>query len=95
VPLSLLARETGLSRYGVIRAVSSAVGLTPVAYMIQLRVVRAKALIHAGMPLAEAALEAGFADQPHMTRAMKRHWGITPGGVKKGRTETAQVTSIR
>ena len=79
VSLDQLARETGKSRYAVIRAVSSAIGLTPVSYMVQLRVQRAKRLIRDGMPLAEAALETGFADQSHLTRAMKRRWGITPG----------------
>ena len=37
------------------------------------------ALIGAGMPLAAAAANAGYTDQPHMTRAMKRWLGITPG----------------
>ena len=30
-------------------------------------------------PLAEVALEAGFADQSHFTRAFRRHTGVTPG----------------
>ena len=77
--LDHLSRETGVSRYAVIRAVSSAIGLTPVSYMIQLRVQRAKRLIRDGMPLADVALEAGFADQAHLTRSMKRLWGVTPG----------------
>jgi AraC-like DNA-binding protein len=85
VSLADLARHTGASRYGVIRAVSLAIGLTPVAYMIQLRVEQAKTMIRAGMPLAEVALESGFADQSHLTRAMKRRWGITPSRLKPTR----------
>ena len=80
--LSDLARETNASRFRVIRAVSQTVGLAPVAYMIQLRVEHAKRLIRDGTPIAEAALEAGFADQSHLTRAMKRRWGVTPGTLK-------------
>jgi AraC family transcriptional regulator len=30
-------------------------------------------------PLAQVALEAGFADQSHFTRAFRRHAGVTPG----------------
>jgi AraC family transcriptional regulator len=30
-------------------------------------------------PLAQVALEAGFADQSHFTRAFRRHTGVTPG----------------
>jgi AraC family transcriptional regulator len=29
--------------------------------------------------LAQIALEAGFADQSHFTRAFRRHFGVTPG----------------
>jgi len=82
VSLALLSTETGVSRYSVIRAVSSSIGITPVAYMTQLRIERAKRLIWKGMPIAEAALEAGFSDQSHLTRAMKRRLGITPGQLK-------------
>jgi AraC-like DNA-binding protein len=80
-----LAKASGSSRFGVIRAVSAATGLTPHAYLIQLRVTRAKELIRAGTSLAEAALACGFADQAHLTRAMKRRWGATPGAFKSGR----------
>jgi AraC-like DNA-binding protein len=40
---------------------------------------RARALIAAGEPLAEAAAAAGFADQPHLTRHFVRAYGYTPG----------------
>lgn len=80
-----LAKASGSSRFGVIRAVSAATGLTPHAYLLQLRVARAKDLIGAGTSLAEAALACGFADQAHLSRAMKRRWGATPGAFKTGR----------
>ncbi|VAV92917.1 hypothetical protein MNBD_ALPHA01-480 [hydrothermal vent metagenome] len=79
VSLEQLANETGASRYAVIRAVSAAIGITPVTYMTQLRIARAKKLVREGTSIAEAAVEAGFSDQPHLTRVMKRHMGITPG----------------
>ncbi len=82
VSLSLLSEETGASRYAVIRAVSASIGITPVAYMTQLRIHRAKQLIWGGAPIAEAAIEAGFSDQSHLTRIMKRFMGITPGKFK-------------
>jgi len=31
------------------------------------------------MPLAEAALAAGFADQSHMNRVFVRRYGVSPG----------------
>ncbi len=81
ISLGQLANETGVSRYAVIRAVSSAIGITPVTYMTQLRITRAKQLIRDGMPIAETAVEAGFSDQSHLTRVMKRYMGITPGSL--------------
>lgn len=35
------------------------------------------------LPLAEIALEAGFADQSHLTRTLKRYTGQTPGQFRK------------
>jgi AraC-like DNA-binding protein len=36
-------------------------------------------LIEQGSPLAEAAAEAGFADQSHLSRVFRHSQGITPG----------------
>jgi AraC family transcriptional regulator len=35
-------------------------------------------LAHSDTPLVDLALEAGFADQSHLTRILKRHTGMTP-----------------
>ena len=79
--LDALSAEAGASRYRVVRSVQRAIGLTPMTYALQLRVYEAKRLIGGGMPLAEAAIAAGFSDQAHMTRRMKRVLGVTPGTV--------------
>jgi AraC-like DNA-binding protein len=55
------------------------VGLTPHAYQDQLRVRRAKQLLDREVPIAQAAVEAGFYDQAHLTRHFKRVMGVTPG----------------
>jgi AraC-like DNA-binding protein len=34
-------------------------------------------------PLADVALMAGFADQSHMTRALRRSTGTTPAGLRR------------
>ena len=76
--LSDLADETGLSRYQVIRAFSKELGLTPHAYLMQRRIEVARQLIRTHHTLAEAAVLAGFYDQPHLTRCFTRQFGITP-----------------
>jgi cytochrome c len=36
-------------------------------------------LLAGGRPIVEAAMDAGFADQSHLTRAFIRQFGVTPG----------------
>ncbi|WP_454850016.1 AraC family transcriptional regulator [Rhizobium binxianense] len=78
VSLADLAREAGLSRFQVLRGFARATGLTPHAYLVQSRINIARRLIAGGMPLAEAALASGFADQSHMTRVFTRKYGFSP-----------------
>ena len=79
-PLTLasLAAETGTSRYQLLRAFAREFGMTPHAYIVQQRVALARRLIRAGSTLADAASEAGFADQSHLTRVFARQFGVTP-----------------
>lgn len=78
VSLADLATASGLSRYQVLRAFSRATGMTPHAYQMQRRLLRARALIRQGCALADAAVASGFADQSHMTRLFVRTYGVSP-----------------
>ncbi|RUM21452.1 AraC family transcriptional regulator [Rhizobium vallis] len=78
VSLADLSRESGLSRFQVLRGFARATGLTPHAYLVQARIHMARRLIAAGTPLAEAAFASGFADQSHMTRVFVRKYGLSP-----------------
>lgn len=78
VTLGDLARHTGLTSSHLCRVFRQATGMTPHAYQLQVRVRRAKALLLAGHPIAQAATEAGFWDQSHLTRHFKRTIGVTP-----------------
>jgi AraC family transcriptional regulator len=42
------------------------------------------ALAATDAPIAEIAIEAGFADQAHMTRVFRRHVGMTPARYRRG-----------
>jgi AraC-like DNA-binding protein len=44
-----------------------------------------------GQTLAQAAIQAGFADQSHMTRAFVRQLGITPGRYRVAIVGSRQV----
>jgi AraC-like DNA-binding protein len=54
-------------------------GLPPHAYRKQQRIHKAKQLLRNRMPISRVAVEAGFADQSHLTRHFKQIVGVTPG----------------
>jgi AraC-like DNA-binding protein len=77
VTLADLAEEAGLSRFQLLRSFARETGLPPHAYLVQRRIALARRLIAGGLALADAAANAGFADQSHMTRAFVRALGVT------------------
>jgi AraC-like DNA-binding protein len=77
--LGALAGVAGLSRFHLLRVFHHQVGLPPHQYQLLVRVEQAKSLLRKGTPIAEAAYEAGFSDQSHLTRCFKRFLGVTPG----------------
>lgn len=85
VRLDSLAALAGVGRYRLIRAFKAAYGVPPYAYLTNVRVRRAIQLLRGGMPVAEAALECGFADQSHLSRLVKRSTGVTPARFRPGR----------
>jgi AraC-like DNA-binding protein len=77
--LSDLAVLAGTSRFQLLRGFVRELGATPHAYLVQQRVRLARRLLAGGLSPAATALECGFADQSHMTRAFARQLGVTPG----------------
>lgn len=78
VTLPDLADATGLTQFQLIGLFRRGTGLTPHAYLTQLRLEVARARLRSAAPIAEAALAAGFYDQAALTRHFKRSFGITP-----------------
>jgi AraC-like DNA-binding protein len=81
--LAELAAEVGTGQYSLLRAFRTAHGLPPHAYLNQLRVRRARALLDAGEQVAQAAVAVGFVDQSHLTRHFRRIVGVTPGAYRR------------
>ncbi len=79
VSLEQLSRLTQLSRYHLVRVFREAVGIPPYAYLRQVRVMRAKAMLASGQPIAEVALATGFTDQSHLHRWFKRDCKVVLG----------------
>jgi AraC-like DNA-binding protein len=78
VSLAELAALSGVSRFQLLRGFVREIGITPHAYLVQRRVRLARQLLANGQTPVQAAIQAGFADQSHMTRAFVRQLGVTP-----------------
>jgi AraC-like DNA-binding protein len=82
-----VALELGVSARQLQRRISDAVGYGPKMLQRVLRFRRLQALSPA--PLAELALDAGYADQAHMTAEVTQLAGVSPVRFLKDRTPTA------
>ena len=78
ISLDELARLVNLKSLRLLRLFRKIVGLPPHVYLVQTRVMNAKRLLRAGIPLAQVAVDTGFTDQSHLTRHFKRWMGVTP-----------------
>lgn len=74
-----ISAYAGLSASYLFRAFRKQYGMTPHAYLINRRVQYAQEKLKQGASIADAALEAGFADQAHFQRVFKRLLAATPG----------------
>jgi AraC-like DNA-binding protein len=80
--LADLAADLGLSRYQLLRAFRTTMGIPPYAWLAQHRVTRARTLLESGLRPAETATLVGFADQAHLTRWFRRVLGVTPAAYR-------------
>lgn len=79
ITLETLSQAVNMSPFHLNRLFRVQVGLPPHAYLMQWRVRNALPLLRRAMPLAQVALEVGFANQSHFTRWFRRIVGVTPG----------------
>ena len=80
VSIQAWSKTQGVARQTVFRGFRALYGVAPTRYRVEARARCAWRLILAGeISLAEAALEAGYADQAHMSRDVKALTGRTPG----------------
>jgi AraC-like DNA-binding protein len=80
-PLTLeqLAVTYGHNELRFLRDFTQAIGLTPHAYLIEVRLQAARRLIErTALPLASIALDVGFAHQSHMGSAFRKYLAMTP-----------------
>jgi transcriptional regulator GlxA family with amidase domain len=75
----VLAQLAGFSAFYFARAFKQSAGLSPHRFVLQCRVERVKhLLVETDLPVAQIAIEAGFADQSHCSRYFRNFVGIPP-----------------
>jgi hypothetical protein len=71
----------GISDRSLRRHTLSTTGLSPYFFHQIQRAQQATQLLQKGMPIAQVAVEAGYTDQAHMTKAVKALMGLTPAQI--------------
>jgi AraC-like DNA-binding protein len=74
-----LEKVCGQDRFSLARQFRKALGTSPYRYQLLRRLDLARAKIQKGNSLVNAAINAGFSDQAHMSRHFKSTYGISPG----------------
>lgn len=90
-PLHLpeLARMCRLSPTYFVRAFANTVGMAPYAWFVDRRVAQAQILLaDSKLPLAQIALDCGFSDQAHFTKAFGKATGTTPARWRRGQSHS-------
>ncbi|MCK2148047.1 MULTISPECIES: AraC family transcriptional regulator [Pseudomonadota] len=78
VSLDTLCEQSGYSPGHLIRSFKHHFGFTPHAYLINYRIQYGQQELKRGRPIAETAVNSGFADQPHFQRTFKKLLAATP-----------------
>lgn len=87
-PLIDGALTPGQSYYSmrtVRRRFLQATGLTPISIRQIARARRAATMLQTGVSILDTVYEAGYSDQPHMTRSLRRFIGRTPAQIAEHR----------
>ncbi|HIE3850342.1 TPA: AraC family transcriptional regulator [Pseudomonas aeruginosa] len=87
IGLDELASACGTDRFRLNRAFKAAYGLPPYAYLVQLRLAKARQMLAVGGQPADLASALGFADQSHLGRWFRRAYGMTPAAYRRQCTQ--------
>lgn len=73
-----LASVINISPFYLLKYFKNEVGISPHAYINQLRINKAKEMINEGIPLLEITYELGFSDQAHFSKTFLKITGVNP-----------------
>jgi AraC-like DNA-binding protein len=88
VALKEVARECGISVGYFSHAFRRTLGVAPHRWLIEQRVALSKEKLRDdGLSLSDVAMECGFSDQSHLTRAFRQTVGVGPGAWRRALKE--------
>ena len=85
VTLHEIAQASGRTKWHLARSFKEVVGVTIHDYLTLVRLAHAQHFLRMGSSPSVAAADAGFADQSHLTRKLRRNLGITPARYRVAR----------
>ena len=84
IDLDRLARIAHMSKRNFIRSFQSAMGTSPIAHLVQLRVNRGASLLRrTDQSVTEIAFQVGFTDSNYFTRQFNKLIGFTPSQYRR------------
>jgi AraC family transcriptional regulator len=82
--MSEIAAQARVHPVYLARVFRQVYGVTPGEYVRRLRLEWAKErILNSAEPLSDLALQAGFADQSHLSRAFRARYGVPPAHLRK------------
>lgn len=90
--LKLIAESVNMSESSFRHRFLAVTGMSPIRYLIRLRLKKALLLLTSPTSISSIALLSGFADQNYFSRQFKKQFGITPHEFRK--KYTAQQLSV-
>lgn len=82
--LGEVAAAAGRTQWHLARSFKRVLGVTIHDYVTLVRLARAQQFLRMGLAPSSAAADAGFADQAHLTRTLRRYLGTTPAQYRRG-----------
>lgn len=76
--LKEIASQFSQSQETIIRAFTKQLGISPKAYLNNVRIERSKLLLKQGVSVVDSALQLGFSDQSHFHKTFKNYCAMTP-----------------
>ena len=84
ISLEKLSAQFSISKQGLIRQFRQGTGKTPIDYLTNLRITKAKHLLRdTALPVSEIADACGFENVYYFSNSFKRQAGISPSGYRK------------